>query len=1151
MDTGRMLHKRSFLRLYATPLIVAGIGLTLSIQGFITIHGQVSNERRALFADAARERMAVLQSALDMYDLTLRSLRSFYVGSEYVSRQEFGKFTDPLVRKGENIDALVWLPAVNGDDRARVEQEAKTSGAPGFEIARFDEQGLRVRADDRIEYIPALYMNPLAGNELLLGVDWSSFPEIKEALDRARDRGMDVTVRLPASARPGDVRTALATIVPVYGKGAWAPSVENRRKNLEGFLAEVYKPEEIQAARLSAKGDHRVVLEVAMIEDRISGTVLFDRGLLPAGGPLPDDGMTISDIDGLPYGVAAVGFGGADWTVVASVGSGLSSLSKGWLPWLVLVTGVGLTAALVVYLIYVKRSSAEISWYADELRATQTELERRLSAEVVTKKTLHERERYLNVIFDTVATGIVVIDPESRTVVDANRAATMMLGMQRDLLVGTACRNLVCPAWDGQCPVMDLGRIIDRADSTFRNAAGEEVPCLKTVVPITLKGKKHLMECFTDISAQKRMQDAAERESARLSAMISGMEEGVVFADAKNVVTRVNDYFSRFVGMSSGDILGRNIGEFHPDGVMSHLNKLIDGFRSSVKPEPFTMQRRLCKADVILRMQPIYRGGLYDGVLLNVVDVSELVAARRKAEEATRTKSEFLANMSHEIRTPMTAVMGYADLLADPDLEEQDRREYLGIITRNGAHLLAVINDILDISKIEAGKLTLEMGKADILETVAEVVSMMRVRARERNTDLATEFPTSLPRTMVTDRARLRQVLVNLIGNAIKFTEGGSVHVRVSLVSEWRSGEPAVRFEVIDTGIGIDKAKIHTLFDPFVQADSSTSRRYGGTGLGLTISARIVDLLHGEISASSEPGKGSTFVVTLPAGDLEGVEIMDKPGEALLRGRAVSHASPVTTDALRGLRIMVAEDGPDNQRLIRTLLSKAGANVTLVEDGSAAVGAASGCVFDMILMDLQMPKMDGYQATRTIRAQGCKVPILALTAHTMSADRAKCLAAGFDDHLAKPIKRDELIAKVAQWARAEGRRDSRSSSTPTECGGAVSEQDVGVILSELADDPDLAGILTEFVSCMPERIISMKKALAGSDLEQVRRLAHRLKGAGGSYGYARLTDVAADIESACQDRNRDKAAQGLELLERVSEAMIAGLGEPAGAPAQG
>ncbi len=408
--------------------------------------------------------------------------------------------------------------------------------------------------------------------------------------------------------------------------------------------------------------------------------------------------------------------------------------------------------------------------------------------------------------------------------------------------------------------------------------------------------------------------------------------------------------------------------------------------------------------------------------------VDALESANRALEEfseateaANRAKSEFLANMSHEIRTPMTAILGFADVLCgEPGLDRAppERIEAIETIRRNGNYLLKLINDILDLSKIEAGKLEVERTACSPVQVLEEVLALMRVRGDAKNIPLKLEYAGAIPEVIRCDPLRLKQILINLVGNAVKFTETGSVRMVARLLRP--PAKPALlQVEVIDTGIGLTEEQASRLFQPFSQADASTTRKFGGTGLGLTISKRLAEMLGGGITLHSEPGKGSTFSVTVKTGDLEGVRLLDGPTEAAAPATPAppvgNAAPPVRLDG----RILLAEDGPDNQRLIAFVLKKAGAEVTVAENGQIAhdealAARARGEPFDLILMDMQMPVMDGYTATAKLRAAGYTGPIVALTAHAMAGDDTKCLAAGCDGYLTKPIDRAVFLPAVAE-----------------------------------------------------------------------------------------------------------------------------------------
>jgi len=384
-----------------------------------------------------------------------------------------------------------------------------------------------------------------------------------------------------------------------------------------------------------------------------------------------------------------------------------------------------------------------------------------------------------------------------------------------------------------------------------------------------------------------------------------------------------------------------------------------------------------------------------------------------EAIAANRAKSEFLANMSHELRTPMNAIMGFSQVLSEENMKEE-HKTYIDMIERSGKSLLELINDILDYSKIESGKLEIEIRDCRIGDMIADVESMLRPSAIQKRIGFEVLQCDPVPETIRTDSLRLRQCLVNLVSNAIKFTEEG--HVYVNITTPRYDDTLYIRFDVEDTGIGIPGEKISTIFDSFTQADSATTRKYGGTGLGLSITQRLVELMGGHISVDSVEGAGSVFTIEVPTG----VQWPDTGKPDWNKYLTIDQINEVDTteiekgSAMYAGKILVAEDNPSNQKLIGILLQKMGLEVTLADDGIEAIKKCEAETFDIILMDMQMPNMNGYDAVRHLRSQGVKTPIIAVTANAMTGDEKKCLDAGCDGYLSKPIDRNKLDALIGQ-----------------------------------------------------------------------------------------------------------------------------------------
>lgn len=537
----------------------------------------------------------------------------------------------------------------------------------------------------------------------------------------------------------------------------------------------------------------------------------------------------------------------------------------------------------------------------------------------------------------------------------------------------------------------------------------------------------------SDIHEQRMAEEslsAAEAESSRqkreLELIYDTAPVGMGLVDREYRYLRINDTLARINGIPREAHLGRVCFDLVP-GITDRIKPLYDQvFQTGKAVKNKEVRGKTPASDKercwLVNYHPMtHKNGEVWGVSSIVQDIT----ARKEMEEALRdseqqasqanlAKSEFLANMSHEIRTPMAAVLGYADVLLG-HLNDPDDLNCVMIMKRNGEHLLELINDILDLSRIEAGKLEVDLKETQLRELVADVQTLMQVRADEKNLMLNVKFSGNVPEVIVTDATRLRQILINLIGNAIKFTDHGEVRLVIRLHSD--SKKPTIEFAVQDTGIGMSEDQVQRLFKPFSQGDSSVTRAYGGSGLGLAISKRLVQMLKGQLKVKSEVGQGSVFRIRLPAGPIEGIPLI----ESGILERKTDSADSVTKVHRLNCRVLVVDDRREVRHISQHFLEKAGATVVSAEDGQQGIDMAliardAGDPFDVILMDMQMPHVDGLKAIAELRAAGLDSPIIALTADAMKGDRERCLQGGCDDYLSKPIDHAQMVEMVWRYS---------------------------------------------------------------------------------------------------------------------------------------
>ena len=618
--------------------------------------------------------------------------------------------------------------------------------------------------------------------------------------------------------------------------------------------------------------------------------------------------------------------------------------------------------------------------------------------------------RYQDALLAGAEEILLLVDPASLVILAANPAASRLLGYPGDSLVGQPVTEIECALadvffWE---EVRGGGSTDEQTmESLYRRADGSLLAARKTVRRLA----EGLLVRATDIGAQKRAEDELAEMSSRLRATLEATADGILVLDGDGRIVNMN---RRLAGLWElpEDLLAQH----DDDAIIKHMSHAMENpaallslltTHSQDLSETFDTLP-LCDGRIFeASSRPARHDDEVIGRVFCITDVTErhkaeqaLIAARDAATLASKAKSDFLAMMSHEIRTPMNGIIGMAQLL-DMTPHSAEQREYITTIQSSSEALLHIINDILDYSKIEARKLSLEKIGFDLRQVVSDVDKLFRPKAVGQPLSFTTQVADEIPRVLLGDPTRLRQILVNLVSNAFKFTTSGQIAVRIDM-GERSAGHVGLRCTVSDTGIGIAPDKCRHIFTPFEQADMSTTRRYGGTGLGLSICRMLCGLMDGEIGVESEEGRGSEFWFTVK------LETSANDSNA---------TAPATRPILRrSTRILVAEDNPINSTVIARMLERFGAHdIVFATNGEEAVAHCSEAAFELVFMDARMPRLDGLAATRALRAAGNTAYIIGVSADAMNEERDAALAAGMNDYVPKPISQDAIAAAISRW----------------------------------------------------------------------------------------------------------------------------------------
>jgi len=1242
-------------------------GVALSVLGWwVLIQAQFS-------ADAdARIRSIERQFEKDVEVVCF--LAAFYSSSEEVTRNEFQGFAASVLSRHEDaetdVKALLWAPRVAQTEQLSLEEAwadleagARADGLPDYRVRDIAPEAPTDSAAERQEYFPVLFAEPRKENLSLMGLDLASQPLCLAAMKQARKTGRATVSGRISLRQTTDTEDTLLVFKPVYREQAATEEARRQDEDLRGFVVSVISISDVL--------DHALgYLAAEGIEVRMSDQIEENRGSWK-------DRTEKLKTPGHP------------WSIHCTATGAYLVGKRSRVPLAALLAGLLITALVTLYVNVLAGRTAQVEQLvvqrAAELRSANETLEQEIAERKRAEEVLeHSRALYTSLV-ETLPVQMLRKDLGGRFTF-ANQAFCKLLGKPLDEILGKTDfdfypRDLAQKYRRDDRRVAETGELFEDIERNEKDGEVRYVQVLKSAVRDAEGRIIGTQAIFWDVTKRKEAEAALEQERYLLHALMDNLPHNIYFKDTASRFTRINKALANWFGLrEASEALGKTDFDFFTDehatqARADELEVMRTGRPLLDREEKETWVNGKVTWATTTKL-PLYDD---DGRVVGTFGISRditekkqaaeaLRAAKEAAEAANRAKSDFLAHMSHEIRTPLNAIIGMTELVLDTDLDAS-QREYLHMVRESGDSLLAVINDILDFSKIEAGKLELDRVAFDLHENLGDTMKTLALRAHAKGLELACQIEPDVPAGLVGDAGRLRQVVINLVGNAIKFTEEGEVVLRVRQQSASHR-QTVLHFAVTDTGIGIPEEKRGVIFRMFEQADTSTTRRYGGTGLGLAIASRLIDYMGGRIWVESEPQRGSTFHFTArfdlatsepadarreqkahlsglrtlivddnatnrrileamlrnwemqPTGaegaaealrllkqaqqegrpfrlvlsdanmpEVDGFDLArqikenaslgstvimmltsgDRPGDVarceqlgvvayLLKPikqselfDAIVMALGITTvddeddrtslaeraRRIGPLRVLLAEDSLVGQKLVVGLLESHGHTVVVADNGAEALEALEQRDFDLVLMDVQMPDMDGLEATAAIRLRerqtGSRTPIIAMTAHAMKGDRQKCLDAGMDEYVAKPIRAKRLFGTIAAVLGVSGEQGEASDAPPADF---VPPETDALDWSEAlrtvkGDHALLRSVVEAFLEECPRLMRAMRTAVAEGKAAALRVAAHTLKGSMEYFGASRGFELAYRLEKMGQGDALEDAPAALSELEAL------------------